>query len=558
MTLYATDGTTPGTAVRHLTNGQYATDFRPGEHIGFFGLYNGGDAPELWQTDGSAAGTHAVRNETPIAEGSVPESLTSANGRLYFVADDGKGPQLFAAADPAPPKAVVDCRSARCGNVQTVDGRLAFTRNSEWWTIADDGTALPVKSWFGLAGDVSTPPVHLGDADYTLALNGTTWQLWARRGGRGSVVGNVNFRYAGNANLRSNGTRLFFSNGDALWTSDGTAQGTVPLTSGAVQGFYAAAGGVYFGYHDAGQRQQFWFSDGTAAGAHALRSPAPDRDLAANFAVTWRAMLVYEDSYTGSTWRSDGTADGTVQLPITGTVRYAADLGDRLAIITQNASNSTVDVWTTDGTPENTVHAFNFTGVFTVLSPVRLANGDVYLPLELNRPTFVNLRSGKRFDVNAPFAPAFDDLVGGEIAAFGNRIVFAAETLRNGQELWAVDVDGGGAPLPSFGVTFAGLTVMNGKRAALFRVTIDGGSATPSAVRLATADGTLKAGRDYTATADALQFTIDDVERTVAVPVGDDGGTFSVVLSQPDNATIANGFATADIPAASQRRRVAH
>ncbi len=44
---------------------------------------------ELWQSDGTAAGTHLVQDIQPGAASSSPNALAVAGNQLYFGADDG-------------------------------------------------------------------------------------------------------------------------------------------------------------------------------------------------------------------------------------------------------------------------------------------------------------------------------------------------------------------------------------------------------------------------------------------------------------------------------------
>src|SRR5262249_53934632 len=45
--------------------------------------------PELWVSDGTAAGTHLVKDVFPGSRSSEISQLTAAGNKVYFVADDG-------------------------------------------------------------------------------------------------------------------------------------------------------------------------------------------------------------------------------------------------------------------------------------------------------------------------------------------------------------------------------------------------------------------------------------------------------------------------------------
>jgi sugar lactone lactonase YvrE len=81
---------------------------------------------------------------------------------------------------------------------------------------------------------------------------------------------------------------------------------------------------------------------------------------------------------------------------------------------------------------------------------------------------------------------------------------------------------------------------------ATFTVTLDSPSTVPVSVNYATADGTAVAGTDYTATSDTLTFPAGVTSETVSVPIttvptGGPTKTFTLNLSGPVNATIADG-----------------
>jgi hypothetical protein len=78
-----------------------------------------------------------------------------------------------------------------------------------------------------------------------------------------------------------------------------------------------------------------------------------------------------------------------------------------------------------------------------------------------------------------------------------------------------------------------------------FTVTLSGASAVPVSVRYATVDGTAKVGRDYVPQSGTLVFPPGTTKRTIAVPIAgdrkrEDAETFSVMLSRPTNAVIAD------------------
>ena len=64
----------------------------------YFGANDGTHGDELWESNGTAAGTTLVKDIDPGPASSTPQELTDLNGTLYFVAHDGTGPnQLWKA-----------------------------------------------------------------------------------------------------------------------------------------------------------------------------------------------------------------------------------------------------------------------------------------------------------------------------------------------------------------------------------------------------------------------------------------------------------------------------
>ncbi len=85
-----------------------------------------------------------------------------------------------------------------------------------------------------------------------------------------------------------------------------------------------------------------------------------------------------------------------------------------------------------------------------------------------------------------------------------------------------------------------------------FVVTLSAASTTPVTVKYATSDGTATAGSDYTAKTGTLTFAPGETQKTITVAaIGDAkmeaNETFTVTLSAPSGATLADGVATGTI-----------
>src|SRR5262249_15548304 len=75
-------------------HGSQASQFTPVGDRGYLNPHDGGSGQELWVTDGTAAGTHLVKdidptNNAPFGFPEGPTQLTAYKGKVYFIANDG-------------------------------------------------------------------------------------------------------------------------------------------------------------------------------------------------------------------------------------------------------------------------------------------------------------------------------------------------------------------------------------------------------------------------------------------------------------------------------------
>ena len=106
---------------------------------------------------------------------------------------------------------------------------------------------------------------------------------------------------------------------------------------------------------------------------------------------------------------------------------------------------------------------------------------------------------------------------------------------------------------PAVAVSVADARAEEGTDATIdFRVTLDRAATRTVTVDYATADGTATAGADYTATSGTLHFVANETEKTVSVPVLDDGSdegeeTLVLRLTNPQGAALGDGEAVGTI-----------
>src|SRR5262249_6239465 len=111
--LWQSDGTAAGTVmVKDINPGSAAST--PGNLTNvngrlFFSANDGTHGNELWQSDGMAAGTMMVADINPGSASSSPSNLTNFNGTLFFSANDGvHGNELWALNTTSAPSLAVN------------------------------------------------------------------------------------------------------------------------------------------------------------------------------------------------------------------------------------------------------------------------------------------------------------------------------------------------------------------------------------------------------------------------------------------------------------------
>jgi len=295
---------------------------------------------ELWQTDGTAAGTRQVKDLCPGPCDGAPIGLRVDHGRLLFAdsgfnlwASDGTAAGTVRIA-ALPPDTIYDFPF----DLAELGDRIVFTGIDEsngpqpWVSDLTPGGSQPIR--------------RVGDS---LAAGGRIAALTALGGG--AVFSGCD---------ESDG---------AVWGSDGTAAGTAllgvrtPCGSLAKVSFAKVGSLAFFvlgdGLHD---RAGLWRTDGSDPGTRQLL------DLAANevsglAAVRGKLLFRLTPLPPSSPldfwdlWTSDGTAQGTqpaFRLPLLGEPRFTPAGDDLLFVATDAAPPSASHLWITDGTEAGT------------------------------------------------------------------------------------------------------------------------------------------------------------------------------------------------------------
>ena len=311
---------------------------------------------ELWESDGTAAGTRLLAN---VATSSLsnPIPLGVAGSRLLFAADDAvHGKELWATDGTTAGTALV---ADICPGIAGSLGHATF--------VPEEPIAVAAGGRLFFSASDCTHGEELWVSDGTPA--GT--QLVADLPGGSSVP----------AGLAALGSQVFFrasdpTHGLELWVSDGTAAGThlvIDLWPGFSPGqpleITAFGDRVYFHAASGPGVRRLWASDGTAAGTVQVSTAA--RFIEVRFhgltVVDSRLFFFADDGVHGiEPWVSDGTAAGTVPLgdfrpgvapffpwSIFTAADHRAAVGGRL-YFRANGGVSGHEIWSTDGTADGT------------------------------------------------------------------------------------------------------------------------------------------------------------------------------------------------------------
>jgi ELWxxDGT repeat protein len=408
----------------------------------FFAADDGTHGTELWETNGTAAGTSAVADINAGPASSNPAALTVFNGRLYFQATAGAGgSQLFASDGTSGGTGLVKVLDP-AGDASPFDftpfgGSLFFAANdgtsgTQLWKT--DGTAEGTAEVSALSGPFGTDPLV---SDLTAADG-----------------------------------KLFFATSRGLAVSDGTAGGTTQLGGATVvTNLTAFNGRIFFSGLDRANRFQLFASDGTAAGTVVVKLINPtgsSQPIAttsnpeSHFAVLDGAMYFgADDGIDGfQLWRTDGTADGTTKVLDINPAGFGSitlserNLGSNVNnIVTINgrlffSANDGPDgsqLWTSLGTAPTTrmlTRIVNGTQASNPIEGFIPGNGFTFFQAldglhgsELWRTDGTRAGTSLIKDIR----PGLHSSAPHDLASFDGRVVFTAFDDQHGREVWISD-----------------------------------------------------------------------------------------------------------------------
>jgi ELWxxDGT repeat protein len=305
-------------------------------------------AQVLWRTDGTAAGTSVVEDNSGTYTTDPPEFLnfSNVNGTLFFATSDRSSEKLWESNGTASGTVVLWQANVNTGyyasQLTNVNGTLFFSANDgthgqELWesngTAA--GTFLVQDINPGSTGSYPSQLINVNGALFFSASDGVHGQeLWESNGTSAGtfMVKDINAGSAGSYPsqlLNVRGT-LFFTASDPthgleLWKSNGIFAGTTlvkdiqpgPLSS-SISGLTNVSGTLFFAANEGVHGKELWESNGTAAGTILVA----DINVGTKWSspayltnVNGSLFFSADDGIHGTElWQSNGTAAGTALL----------------------------------------------------------------------------------------------------------------------------------------------------------------------------------------------------------------------------------------------------
>ncbi len=364
--LWQSDGTESGTDLLiDLYPHNYSSDvafFASKGNSIYLSANDGFTGQELWQSDGTEAGTTLLKDIFTGPNSSFPSYFINHQDTLFFVADDGiHGTQLWRSDGTETGTYLVrDIFDPFRGNPE-------FTSSSQFLFFTADDGEHGTELWRSDGTEEGTFLVKDINPDPHEAS-------WPEK----LTSGNNSIYFLADDGIH----------GRELWQSNGSEEGTHMVTdlnpSSSTQFFQnlvAVQDNVYFSILTDDNREVLWQSDGTATGTQPVKTFYSGNltDFTAGngllFFLFIREQVVsdHEVAFV-ELWRSDGTASGTnsiitseLCLPETSFGTHSAqsifDQTTDTLYFTFNDGINGIELWQSDGTPENThlVKDFNLT-----------------------------------------------------------------------------------------------------------------------------------------------------------------------------------------------------
>lgn len=375
--LWISDGTTGGTQLlRDFLSELDHFHSIPGQSDQYFIATNSTQSVDLWQTDGSAAGTGLVLS---FGAKAIQLPPFSHDGKTYYgTSGTATGDaDLWVSNGTGTSTIKLQGFLSEIYAFHIIPGAtelflLSAGTNGQldlWQTDGTIGGTVQVTS-FGIAPDFATPILHQGTVFYPTSGPGSDdADLWISDGTNNGTVKLMDFTAELSTFFDMPGSSdLYFfslnsSNQGGLWKTDGTGLGTTQVkalaTQGAFETPFAYNGKSYF--FSSGPNaftSDLWVSDGTTTGTFLLRDFS--QDLSDFHTIPGRAELFFlATSATDEVtlWKTDGTIPGTVAVKQFGTqasVTVDTAFNGNLFYVAEGFSANSGQLWVSNGVSPGT------------------------------------------------------------------------------------------------------------------------------------------------------------------------------------------------------------
>jgi ELWxxDGT repeat protein len=333
--LWVSDGTANGTRrvkdIRPGSQGSQPFGLIASNGLMYFNANDGTTGQELWVTDGTTTGTRLVKDIGPGVASGNPLFFTPVNGTVFFSADDGvKGRELWRTdGSEAGTQLVKDIVPGMQGStpweLTEFADKLVFratrcpTATCVTTLFKSNGTAAGTKPFKDRDGHLVTGDIHdlrvVGSQLYFYKDEG---EIWRSKGDSSTLRSLGDFDPS--TPIVDSGNRAFFTVGFELWKSNGTPGGTVKVTQVDTdwpEDLFDLDGTLFF------WAGALYRSDGTAEGTvqvgpdHQSLYLEADQMAALDGFLYYAGLSVHQGSCLEgdrTLWRSDGTPSGTLEV----------------------------------------------------------------------------------------------------------------------------------------------------------------------------------------------------------------------------------------------------
>ncbi|MCC6186502.1 MAG: hypothetical protein IT256_05050 [Chitinophagaceae bacterium] len=319
-----------------------------GSNMYYMGHDTSTNGKELWTSDGTAAGTHILKDIYPGKTSSTPYSLAVIGSRIYFQADDGVNgiEPWYTDGTAAGTQMLKNIATGSTGskpfNFTEVGSYVYFNvlSGTQRMLCQSDGTTANTKIILGYSDVYSMVALDANTLMFMAKGSSGGKELYTIDNATATVTKVKEINPSGDAfpigiysEIAKLGSKFYFNanngaDGNELWVSDGTDAGTyllkdlnpTPFGHGTAQNFTTVGSQLFFLANTPTEGLELWVSDGTTAGTQLVKDINPGS--ASGPSISSKYLPYHGKLYFSANngvdgfeiWESDGTSAGTNML----------------------------------------------------------------------------------------------------------------------------------------------------------------------------------------------------------------------------------------------------